>query len=146
MTVRWLVVVGLALALASPVALHGQEKKGKPAAEKGKEKSKEKGKDAAGDAAKGKAADEAEEAGREAARKELRGYYDRGGAKPADLPPGIAKNLQRGKPLPPGIQKSKVPDGLAAKLPRRAGEEWSMVGDRLVSVDKGGVVRDVITP
>jgi hypothetical protein len=39
-----------------------------------------------------------------------------------------------------------VPDGLATKLPKRAGEEWAMIGNRLVSLDKSGVVREIITP
>jgi hypothetical protein len=33
------------------------------------------------------------------------------------LPPGIAKNLQRGKPLPPGIAKQALPTGLIDQLP-----------------------------
>jgi hypothetical protein len=33
------------------------------------------------------------------------------------LPPGIAKNLQRGKPLPPGIAKQTLPSGLIDLLP-----------------------------
>ena len=33
------------------------------------------------------------------------------------LPPGIAKNLQRGKVLPPGIAKQALPIGLADLLP-----------------------------
>jgi hypothetical protein len=33
------------------------------------------------------------------------------------LPPGIAKNLQRGKPLPPGIAKQALPSGLINQLP-----------------------------
>jgi len=33
------------------------------------------------------------------------------------LPPGIAKNLQRGKPLPPGIAKQVLPSRLIALLP-----------------------------
>jgi len=33
------------------------------------------------------------------------------------LPPGIAKNLQRGKPLPPGIAKQVLPTSLIALLP-----------------------------
>jgi hypothetical protein len=152
MKMRWLAVLALALAMAAPAMAQGPGEKGKPAAEKGKEKekgaekAKEKGRAAGGDAAKEKAAEEAGEAAREAAARELRGYHSRSGGRPAELPPGIAKNLQRGKPLPAGIQRSKVPEGLASKLPRRPGEEWSLVGDRLVSVDKTGVVREVITP
>lgn len=33
------------------------------------------------------------------------------------LPPGIAKNLQRGKRLPPGIAKQALPPGLINQLP-----------------------------
>ena len=33
------------------------------------------------------------------------------------LPPGIAKNLMRGKPLPPGIAKQVLPAGLIHLLP-----------------------------
>lgn len=33
------------------------------------------------------------------------------------LPPGIAKNLQRGKALPPGIAKQFLPIGLIEELP-----------------------------
>ncbi len=33
------------------------------------------------------------------------------------LPPGIAKNLQRGKPLPPGIAKQALPTSLIDLLP-----------------------------
>ena len=40
-----------------------------------------------------------------------------GGKKAKGLPPGIAKNLTRGKPLPPGITKKNLPDGLRQMLP-----------------------------
>lgn len=49
------------------------------------------------------------------------------------LPPGIAKNLARGKPLPPGIAKKRC-------LPRCStnyliiGYEWRVVGDDLVLI------------
>jgi len=33
------------------------------------------------------------------------------------LPPGIAKNLARGKPLPPGIARQYLPAGLSGRLP-----------------------------
>jgi hypothetical protein len=42
----------------------------------------------------------------------------KGGKKGAKgLPPGIARNLRRGKPLPPGIAKQVLPTGLIALLP-----------------------------
>lgn len=57
----------------------------------------------------------------------IRAYYrDQGPAKHGKrkkgkgrkgLPPGIAKNLRRGKPLPPGIAKQALPDHLVRILP-----------------------------
>lgn len=51
-------------------------------------------------------------------------YRDHGVAQPGNgkkgakgLPPGIAKNLRRGKPLPPGIAKQVLPGGLIGLLP-----------------------------
>lgn len=44
--------------------------------------------------------------------------FDGGGhGKHNGLPPGIAKNLRRGKPLPPGIAKQALPSGLLDRLP-----------------------------
>lgn len=50
------------------------------------------------------------------------------------LPPGIAKNLARGKPLPPGIAKKTVPASMLNDLPRYPGYEWRIVGDDLVLI------------
>lgn len=50
------------------------------------------------------------------------------------LPPGIAKNLARGKPLPPGIAKKTVPASLLGQLPQYPGYEWRVVGDNLVLI------------
>lgn len=43
--------------------------------------------------------------------------HGNGGKKAKGLPPGIAKNLIRGKPLPPGIAKQNLPNGLRNVLP-----------------------------
>ena len=43
--------------------------------------------------------------------------HGNGRKKPKGLPPGIAKNLDRGKPLPPGIAKQVLPQGLITLLP-----------------------------
>ena len=51
----------------------------------------------------------------------IRDYYSVDSRKPKSLPPGIAKNLARGKPLPPGIAKTRVPDDLIRRLPVRTG-------------------------
>lgn len=50
------------------------------------------------------------------------------------LPPGIAKNLARGKPLPPGIAKKMVPSSMLRDLPYYQGYEWRIAGDDLVLV------------
>ena len=52
----------------------------------------------------------------------------------ASLPPGIKKNLARGKPLPPGIAKKRVPSGMLSRLPEHAGYEWRIAGTDLILV------------
>jgi hypothetical protein len=60
------------------------------------------------------------------------------------LPPGIAKNVGRGKPLPPGIAK-KLPPGVLAQLPRHQGYEYARVGQDVVLIDATTkIVVDVI--
>ena len=75
----------------------------------------------------------------------FREYYDtrREGVKP--LPPGIAKNLARGKPLPPGIAKTRVPDAVLVQLPwRPPGYTFFLVGDRIMLVNPQGLVADIL--
>ncbi|WP_341269763.1 anti-virulence regulator CigR family protein [Morganella morganii] len=50
------------------------------------------------------------------------------------LPPGIAKNLARGKPLPPGIAKKAVPASMLEQLPHYPGYEWRIAGNDLVLI------------
>jgi len=50
------------------------------------------------------------------------------------LPPGIRKNLARGKALPPGIAKKMVPGPVLRELPRYDGYEWRVYGSDLVLV------------
>ncbi|MEM8207472.1 anti-virulence regulator CigR family protein [Morganella morganii] len=50
------------------------------------------------------------------------------------LPRGIAKNLARGKPLPPGIAKRSVPAHMRDRLPYYPGYEWKIAGDDLVLI------------
>lgn len=50
------------------------------------------------------------------------------------LPPGIAKNVMRGKPLPPGIEKKTLPASMIGELPEYPGYEWKRIGDDLVLV------------
>jgi len=51
------------------------------------------------------------------------------------LPPGIQKNLARGKPLPPGIAKKMVPGPMLTKLPQYPGYEWRVAGTELILVN-----------
>lgn len=61
------------------------------------------------------------------------GHRDHWRPQPA-LPPGIRKNLQRGKPLPPGIARQRLDGRLERELPRYPGHEWVRVGNDLVLV------------
>lgn len=63
----------------------------------------------------------------------------------AALPPGIRKNLARGKPLPPGIAKRAVPMPLLNELPHHPGYEWQVAGHDLVLVAIGtAIIADVL--
>jgi hypothetical protein len=68
-----------------------------------------------------------------------------GKKKRKSLPPGIAKNLQRGKPLPPGIAKQVLPEDLEDRLPRRNGYERLIVDGRVILIDVATrIIRDVL--
>lgn len=60
------------------------------------------------------------------------------------LPPGIARNLARGKRLPPGIAKRQIPSALQVQLPTRVGVEVSIFGDRIVLLEASGLVVDIL--
>jgi len=61
------------------------------------------------------------------------------------LPPGIAKNLARGKPLPPGIAKKFLPQDLNASLPAHPGYERIIVGSDVLLIDAATqVVADIL--
>ena len=62
------------------------------------------------------------------------------------LPPGIAKNLSRGKPLPPGIAKQHLPDGLVHALPAPPrGYERIIVDGKVLLVEAATrVIHDVL--
>ena len=60
------------------------------------------------------------------------------------LPPGIQRNLERGKPLPPGIAK-RFDGPLASQLPRYPGYEWERVGADVVLIEAATrIVVDVL--
>ena len=53
------------------------------------------------------------------------------------MPRGIAKKLERGGTLPPGIEKTRMPADLARELPRRpADQELTIVEDNVVLVER----------
>ena len=70
----------------------------------------------------------------------------KGKGKPRGLPPGIAKNLRRGKPLPPGIAKQHFPVGLIDLLPPAPrGHERIIVGGKIILVEVATqIIRDVL--
>ena len=74
------------------------------------------------------------------------GKKAKGKGKPRGLPPGIAKNLQRGKPLPPGIAKQHFPVGLIDKLPPAPrGFERIIVGGKIILVEVATqIIHDVL--
>lgn len=74
------------------------------------------------------------------------GYKARG-KKAGGLPPGIAKNLARGKPLPPGIAKQYLPDGLVSVLPPPPrGYERIVIDGKVLLVEIAThVIHDILT-
>jgi hypothetical protein len=66
------------------------------------------------------------------------------GSKP--LPPGIAKNLERGKSLPPGIAKRSLPNDLVVRLPPVAdGYERVVIAGKILLVEIATqVIHDVL--
>ena len=75
-------------------------------------------------------------------------YFRRNRIDVEALPPGIAKNVARGKPLPPGIAKKALPNDLVklvmrdTRVPRDT--TFAIVGDVVVATRRGVVV-DVMT-
>lgn len=61
------------------------------------------------------------------------------------LPPGIAKQVSRGKPLPPGIAKKVLPSEFLTQLPVYVGYEWKVSGRDLLLVAVGtAIVAEII--
>lgn len=68
-------------------------------------------------------------------------YFSTHRIAPQALPPGIAKNVARGKPLPPGIAKRAVPADLLALGPKVDKDvSFSIVGDVVVAIRAGAVI------
>lgn len=74
-------------------------------------------------------------------------YRDAGNGKGhRALPPGIEKNLARGKPLPPGIAKQVLPADLIKVLPAvPRGYERIIVGSKILLVEVATqVIHDIL--
>lgn len=83
--------------------------------------------------------------------RKVRAYYagigpSNGRSRKGGLPPGIEKNLRRGKPLPPGIAKQYLPRSLLVQLPRPVdGHEYVVVAGKLLLVEAATqIVREVL--
>jgi hypothetical protein len=74
------------------------------------------------------------------------GYHSSKAKGRKSLPPGIAKNLQRGKPLPPGIAKQALPSALDELLgpPPRGYERLELAGRILLVEVATRVIHDVL--
>ena len=71
----------------------------------------------------------------------FRDYFRRNRITATALPPGIAKNLARGKPLPPGIAKRAVPSALLAQGPKVGPDiTFTLFGDVVVAMRRDVVV------
>lgn len=72
-------------------------------------------------------------------------YSSRPVAGAESLPPGIRRNLERGKPLPPGIAKKAVPADLRSRVEVRDGFELVEVGLDVFLVEVAtNIVHDVL--
>lgn len=79
--------------------------------------------------------------------RQIRSFYaerPRGGVRA--LPPGIRRNLARGKPLPPGIAKKVAPAELVSALSLPRGYEVVEVGIDVFIVEAAtAIVHDILT-
>jgi hypothetical protein len=74
------------------------------------------------------------------------GASQQGRGRSGGLPPGIAKNLARGKPLPPGLAKAYLPAQVVSSLPRLpSGFDYVVVAGKLLLVEAATqIIRDVL--
>lgn len=162
---RFLLLTAVAAALAGPAAASPPEGKGKPEhagkpdkADKGPEKGVDKGKP-------GKATTAAPDLGDAVAatvlgelERQLIGDYFRttppsalppGLAKQGKVPPGIARQIQRGQRLPDDVQMLPLPGDLLGRLPSYRGARPVVVGTDVVLVQEGtrlilDILKDVL--
>lgn len=72
-------------------------------------------------------------------------YFQQNPQPATALPPGIARNLARGKPLPPGIARRGVPNALSGQLAIPSGYELQSVGTDVVLIEIGTrIIADIL--
>ena len=66
--------------------------------------------------------------------------------KSGEMPPGLARHIERYGTLPPGLAKKSLPPGLADRLPAtKAGQKRVIVGNDVVLVEAAtGLLLDII--
>ena len=69
-------------------------------------------------------------------------YYSDPSRKLKPIPPGIWKNLGRGKKVPPGMSRTRLPGAVVDRMPRREGAEWWVAGDHVLLVDSNNILVD----
>jgi hypothetical protein len=79
-----------------------------------------------------------------AEREAIAAYFAAHSHEVRPLPPGTARNLARGKRLPPGIAKRQLPADLQEQLAAREGFEITIFGDRIVLLEASGLVVDIL--
>ena len=79
-------------------------------------------------------------------KSEIRSYYEARGSTGAEaLPPGIRRNLARGRPLPPGIAKKTAPPELRQRVPIADGYDLVEVGLDVFLVEAGtSIIHDIV--
>lgn len=72
-------------------------------------------------------------------------YYETHRIVVTPLPPGIRKQIMRGKPLPPGIAKRELSPDLIVLAPRLdRGYSYALVGPSIVVLNPAGLVVDIL--
>ncbi len=51
------------------------------------------------------------------------------------LPPSLQKHIDRTGELPPGLERRRLPGDLRGLLPRRAGQDYRVVGNDIVLIE-----------
>jgi len=72
----------------------------------------------------------------------IREYYGEPSRKLKPLPPGMYKHLGRGKQVPAGILRTRFPELLQARMPRREGASWWIAGDHALLIDSNNILVD----